>query len=180
MGLITALRKMKAEKASNEMKRLFADLLQMARADGEISEDECDFIFALMDTAGMKNHVVTTGLEGEGVTLEELLMYDNIDNRGIKSWISSLIDEWSLLPYPKDEKKRLKYLLMVISMMITDGESTQEEIILCHEIARRMGFDKTHVYQCLLYLAQRSDISPKQMSGLLSYYENGNPIIDKI
>lgn len=176
MGLITVLKKIKAEKATNETKRLLADLLEMAFADGEISMEESSFISAFMDTTGV-NHVVSTGLDGEGVTLEEMLMYAE---NGIEGGLSVLIEEWKTLPYPKDEKKRLRFLLMVISMMITDGESTQEEIKLCHEIARRMGFYKTHVYQCLLYLAQRSDISPKQMSGLLSYYENGNPIIDKI
>ena len=176
MGLITVLKKIKAEKATNETKRLLADLLEMALADGEISMEESSFISAFMDTAGV-NHVIATGSEEDGGTLEELLLYAE---NGIKRPLSFLIEEWKMLPYPKDEKKRLKYLLMVISMMITDGESTQDEIKLCHEIARRMGFNKTHVYQCLLYLAQRSDISPKQMSGLLSYYENGNPIIDKI
>lgn len=176
MGLITVLKKIKAEKATNETKRLLADLLEMAFVDGEISMEESSFISAFMDTAGA-NHVVTTGLDGEGVTLEELLM---LAENGIKGGLFTLIEEWKMLPYPKDEKKRLRFLLMAISMMITDGESTKEEITMCHQIAKRMGLTSAHVYQCLLYLANRGDLSLKQTSGLLSYYENGNSIIDKI
>ena len=182
MGLITLLQTIRKEKNIQEKQRLYADLLQMAFADGELSEDENQLITAICSTVG--SDVFYTKLDGElyrdDITMEDLLMGSSLSNDVATSWLQKLPKEWENAPYPKSEEKRYRYLLLIISMMIADGESTEEEIRVLHQIANRMGFDHTHVYQCILYLAKRNDTDMKKASGLLSYFENANPIIDQI
>ena len=182
MGLISLLQNIRKEKDIKEKQRLYADLLQMAFADGELSEDENKLINAICSTVGSDVFYTQLGneLHQDDITMEELLMCSANGIESATSWLQKLPKEWENVPYPKSEEKRYRYLLLIISMMIADGESTEEEIRVLHQIANRMGFDHTHVYQCILYLAKRNDTDMKKASGLLSYFENANPIIDQI
>ncbi len=182
MGLISLLQNIRKEKDIKEKQRLYADLLQMAFADGELSEDENKLISAICSTVGSDVFYTQLGneLHQDDITMEELLMGSANGFKSATSWLQKLPKEWENTPYPKSEEKRYRYLLLIISMMIADGESTEEEIRVLHQIANRMGFDHTQVYQCILYLANRNDTDMKKASGLLSYFENANPIIDQI
>ncbi len=166
MGLLSLLQNIKEGKATREKQRLYADLLQMASADGNYSDEEITLMQALTDTVGDVNLkdgkfslAGSLALVGDGLALPKVMM-------------EKKMREWDSLPYPKSEKKKLRYLLWVVSLMIADGECTTEEIQLCYQIANKMGLNKNHVYSCIVYLSQRNDTDMKRMSGLLSYFEN--------
>ena len=167
MGLLSLLQNIKEGKATREKQRLYADLLHMASADGNYSDEEITLMQALTDTVGDVNLkdgkfslAGSLALVGDGLALPKVMM-------------EKKMREWDVLPYPKSEKKKLRYLLLVVSLMISDGECTTEEIQLCYQIANKMGLNKNHVYSCIVYLSQRNDTDMKRMSGLLSYFENG-------
>lgn len=167
MGLLNFLQSIKEGKATKEKQRLYADLLQMASADGNYSDEEISLMQALTDTVGDVN------LKDEKFSLADSLALVSDGLTLPKKMMEEKMREWDNLPYPKSEKKKLRYLLLVVSLMIADGECTTEEIQLCYQIAAKMGLNEKHVYSCIVYLSQRNDTDMKRMSGLLSYFENG-------
>lgn len=176
---IRRFKELNAENVNNVKKRLYADLLLIAIADGKVSVEEADFLFSIEKKDGF----VKSGYFFKGEYFPSPL--DNVAgllevSGNDVTFIRKIIDDWEYIPYPKSKKKRYKHLLMIISMMIADGNSTTEEIRLLHQIVCRMKFDNTHIYHCLLYLSQRKDTDWKMARGIMSYYENSEPIIDKV
>ncbi len=176
---IRRFKELNAENVNNLKKRLYADLLLIAIADGKVSVEEADFLFSIEKKVGF----VKSGYFFQGEYFPSPL--DNVAGLlevscNDVTFIRKIIDDWEYIPYPKSKKKRYKHLLMIISMMIADGNSTTEEIRLLHQIVCRMKFDNTHIYHCLLYLSQRKDTDLKMARGIMSYYENSEPIIDKV
>lgn len=150
---------------------MYGDLLKMASIDGSFSDDEMEVIKQIIRVKG--DLTLGPGIDGLPITLEDVLKYD-------KDCLTELSDEWEewekdKRQYPKNKEKKLQYLLMVVSVMLADGECTPDEINYCYKIADKMGLGKIAVYACMYYFKEGAEKSAdlKLMGAVLSYFENG-------
>lgn len=177
MGLIAAILQHREERILNEKKRLYADLIRIAFADNIYSEEERDFIGAVVDRLG--DIKVGEYLSGGVITVRELISHVGIyyETGNLQDDVNHWIREWYSIPYPRSEKKRVTYLLLIVSIMVCDGKCAPKEIAICNQMAENMGLSKRHVHQCILYIARQKDTDLNRIRGVLSYYEGQNPVI---
>ncbi len=181
---IRRFKELNAENVNNVKKRLYADLLLIAFADGKVSVEEKDFLFSIEKKVGLlKSGYFFQGkyLPGDLDDLSFAALLEMADNdiTFFRRFFDGFIDtrDYNLYPnsYPKSKKKRYRHLLMVISMMLADGVCTPEEINYCYQIADKMGLSKDAVYVCMVYFAKeaekRTDL--RTLSAILSYFDNG-------
>ena len=119
---------------STEERTLTRDLLSVAIADKEFSEDE--------------KQVIIETCEQEGISMSELM--DSIRD----SKISAKVLE------SHDEKKR--YLLHLISMMAADGKFPSIELHVIEIIARRMGIKPIEILAFVLDEVHDNNISTEE------------------
>lgn len=168
MGIISFLQSIRDGKSTKEKRLLYGDLLKMASIDGSFSDDETEVIKQIIRVKG--NLTLGPDIDGLPITLKDVLKYD-------KNSLTYLTDEWETdkHQYPKNKEKKLQYLMMVVSVMLADGECTPEEINYCYQIADKMGLGKVAVYACMVYFKEGAEkrMDLKLMGAVLSYFENG-------
>ncbi|MBQ8703727.1 MAG: TerB family tellurite resistance protein [Bacteroidales bacterium] len=117
MGIISFLQSIRDGRTTKEKQLLYGDLLKMASIDGSFSDDEMEVIKQIIRVKG--NLTLGPDIDGIPITLEDVLRYD-------KDSITDLTDDWDTdkRQYPKNKEKKLQYLIMVVSVMLADGECT--------------------------------------------------------
>ncbi|GAA4363186.1 hypothetical protein GCM10023185_31700 [Hymenobacter saemangeumensis] len=106
----------------------FQNLILIAAADGQLSNDEGDFLLEIGNKLGLKSEEVQP----------------IADNLGVLSFI-----------VPADGLQRTMELQTLVQMMLQDGHIDAREYGLCMEYANRIGFSKSILDDMVSQLAGR-------------------------
>lgn len=98
-------------------------LVNLARADGEIAEEEKKYLFNI----GIANNV-------DKKEVEKMLQFDQSEN----------------LPENISEEERFNLLFKLVQLMKTDGKIYKEEIRYCSKIASRLGYREEVIFELML------------------------------
>lgn len=141
MGLLAKL----FNDASDTEFKLAQDLVAIAMADGEISEEERKVITEICQSEGISNEIVN----------DSLLGFDR--------------DTSNVIPSKRRDKS--DYLTKLIRVMGIDGESSHMEIFLLEIIASKMGMSHLELVSLVLMTATRrnfpGDIGAKTLASFL-------------
>jgi hypothetical protein len=110
-------------------------LVNLARVDGEVAERE-------------KKYITNIGL-ANGVPLTDVMQlldrsHDNID-------LSNLTDEL-----------KFSYLLSLVQLMKIDERLYQEEIRYCSQVASRLGYEQTVMFDMMLHVRETMEDQEKR------------------
>lgn len=100
-------------------------LIKLANSDGELHEKERELIFRLGTNRGLSKD-----------DIEELFLEPGT------------LADLDLIP---DEEK-FDHLFDLIQLMKVDGEVYDEEVVYCQSIAKRLGFELSHVMEMYPYI----------------------------
>lgn len=130
--------------ASDTEFKLAQDLVAMAIADGEISEEELEVIKSISQKEGISNDVVNDYLMG----------FDK--------------EEKTLVP--EKQRDKIDYVSKLIMVMGADGESSHIEIYLLEIIASKMGISHMQLVSLVLMTASRKFFHGDKGSKILASF----------
>ncbi|MBL7844909.1 MAG: TerB family tellurite resistance protein [Cyclobacteriaceae bacterium] len=102
-------------------------LVNLARIDGDIADRE-------------RKYITTIGL-ANGVPMEDIVSLFNQDHENI-----------GLMHLTNNEK--FDYIVSLVQLMKIDERLYQEEIKYCSEVAARLGYDQTVMFDLMLHVRE--------------------------
>jgi uncharacterized tellurite resistance protein B-like protein len=124
-------------KKTKNLKSHLANLVAIANSDGDFSVAEKRLIFDI----GVKN----------GLSIDEVKKIIKSDSKSIEFKV------------PDNDSDRFDELYDLVSMMLADGECTEDEMSNCIELAEKLGFRKaiTGVLVRRIVTLQIGEVEPK-------------------
>ncbi|MEM6800673.1 MAG: hypothetical protein AAF696_04670 [Bacteroidota bacterium] len=132
---------------SIEKKSLVSLLIRLSKSDDQIHVNEARFIMDVGSQLGLGTDEIT-----------------EIENN---------LDAYPLDP-PKSEQERVRILYHLLFMMKMDGEISEEESLLIHQIGLKLGFRPEMVNAMIQLIKEHihTDVPPDQMLSILRRYLN--------
>ncbi len=123
-------------------KALIANLIRVAKADGELDEQEVLLIYNLAHKKGLSKD-----------DLEQLIV--NLEQHSANT--------------PEGEAEKIKFFYHLLNMSVVDLDVKEVELELLKSIGEQMGLDADKVSKAIGFVQENleTDLSPEQLEGLL-------------